>query len=513
MKMKIVLINPPWYSPVPQKFQTPNLGLSYLTSFVRERGHTVVPIDALFDTSETPVEVVPVKFKYQGVYRVGISYKDIVKQIPKDAGLVGIAGPTSNHERIIRELSAAIKKKYPEMKILVGGPYVSARPESFPSLSVDFGIDGEPEIVLDKFLSGEPYSKIKGVIYKERGKWHFNGKADPPVNLDSIPFPAREVFHCNEILDRQVGHKREGTKIIKNKARGVLMTTSRGCPYSCEFCSIGLMNGKKWRGRSPENVIKEMIELRDRYNIAEIAIIDDHLAGDRERLMKIMNLMIKKKVGLEWSLPNGIRVDYLDDELLQKMKESGCNSVVLGIQHGTQKMLDIMKTDLKLDKVEKVVKSAHKLGLNLAAYIIVAYPGETRELFMESIRFCRRLGRRYGITDWRINIARAYPKTAFDRLCREKGYYVRRDVENMLYFPGDDTEANIKTPEFDPAQAIWRRNYAKGKLIAAENPLYWNLVYYMERLKIKGIIRKIMPVGLWDLQKRMVFKLLKKIAP
>lgn len=512
--MKIILINPPWYSPEPVKFQTSNLGLSYLASFMRERNHTVVAIDALYETPEMPVEVVPVKFKYQKVFRVGLSYNNIVKQIPKDADLVGIAGPTSNHSRIIKELAATIKKKYPKMKILLGGPYPSANSEDIPKLNIDYGVNGEPEILLDKLLSGVPHNKINGLIYKgKNGKWNFNGKTDLPTDLDSIPFPARDIFHCNEMLDKQGEARiRNGTDIITKKVRGVPIITSRGCPYSCGFCSIHLMNSKKWRYRSPENVIDEMIELKKKYNVGEVAILDDHLAGDRKRFMKIMDLMIQKKVGLKWGLPNGIRVDYLDRELLQKMKDSGCNSLVLGIQNGSQEMLDIMRTALNLNKVEKVVKDAHKIGLNMAGFFLTGYPGETRKRFMESLKFCKRLGKKYGIHDWRVNIVRAYPKTPLDKLCREKGYYVRKDVENLLYFPGYDSEANIKTTEFNPAELIWRRNYAKRQLMSVENPLYWNMVYYLERLRIKDTIRKVMPEKLWNAQKRMMFKMFNKIA-
>ena len=290
------------------------------------------------------------------------------------------------------------------------------------------------------------------------------------------------------------------------------MILSRGCPYSCGFCSISLMNGKKWRHRSPENVIAEMIELRDKYNVEEVSILDDHLVGDRARLLKIMELMIERNVGLKWSLPNGVRVDYLDKEIMQKMKDSGCVSLVLGIQHGSQEMIKIMNTKLDLRKIEQVVKDAKEIGLNTAAFLIVAYPGETKKYFMDSLAFCKKLGRKYNLIDWRINISRAYPKTPLDILCREKGYYIRKDIENLLYFPGDETEANIETPEFDPAEAIRRRNYAMRQLMATENLFYWNMVYYLERLKIKDTVRHVIPERLWHIQKRIVYDILKKIS-
>ena len=511
--MKIALINPPWYSPVATKFQTSNLGLSYITAFVRKRGHTVIPIDALFETTKMPVEVVPVPFKYQEVYRIGISYENIVKQIPEDTGLVGIAGPTSNNARIIRELAGAIKKKYPQMKIIVGGPYPSALPQEVPTLNVDYGIDGEPEVLLDKLLAGVPEKDIPGLIYYDGKEWKFNGKAELPEDLDSIPFPAREVFHCNEILDRQgVARVRQGTEIVTKKARGVPIILSRGCPYSCGFCSISLMNGKKWRYRSPENVIAELEELRDRYNVEEVAFLDDHLIGNKERLLKILNMMIDKKIDLKWQLPNGVRVDYLDREIMQKMKDSGCNSLVLGIQHGSPSMIEIMNTKLNLKKVEQVVKDAQEIGLNMAALLILGYPGETRKYFMESLKFYKTLGRKYGIKDWRINIARAYPNTALDHLCREKGYYVRKDVENLLYFPGDATEANIRTEDFGPEEVLWRRDYALRQLMSVENPLYWNTVYYLERLKVKERLKRVMPEKLWNVQKKLVYGVFKKVV-
>ncbi len=511
--MKLTLINPPWYSPVPEKFQTHNLGLSYITAFARQKGHSVVPIDALFETPETPVHTTPIQFKYQLVHRIGISYDDIVRQIPADTDLVGIAGPTSNHRTIIKDLAKTIKNRYPKMKIIIGGPYPSANPEDVPELHVDYGIDGEPEILLDKLLAGVAPEKIQGLIYHDGREWKFSGKAELPEDLDSIPFPARDVFHCNEILDRQgVARIRRGTEIITRKARGVPMIMSRGCPYSCGFCSINLMNGKRWRYRTPENVIAEMIELRDRYNVEEVGILDDHIIGNRARFIKIMDFMIEKNVGLKWQLPNGVRVDYLDREIMQKMKESGCTSLVLGIQHGSQSMIEIMKTKLDLRKVEQVVRDARDIGLTIAAFLIVGYPGETREYFMESLHFCKRLGRKYDLKDWRINIARAYPKTPLDILCREKGYYVRPDVENLIYFPGDDTEANIKTDEFDPNEILWRRNYAIRQLMAVENPLYWNMVYYLERLKLKNAIKDIIPEKLWNIHKKVVFELFKRVS-
>ena len=504
--MKVVLINPPWYSPLPQKFQTPNLGLSYLAAFFREKGHSIVSIDALFETETMPVQIIPVQLKYQKVYQIGISNEDIIKQIPEDTDLIGLAGPTTNHAQILRELSVAIKKKYPQIKILVGGPYPSAMPEDIPSLSVDFAIDGEPEVVLEKYLSNVPLKEIKGLIHKENNEWFFNGKAELPLNLDKIPFPARDVFHCNESIEKDSFTKRrEGAAIVTDIVRSAPILLSRSCPHGCRFCSISIMNGKKWRHRSPENIIAEMIELRDKYRVTELFFLDDHLIGDREYFMKLMEMMIEKNIGLSWNIPNGVRVDYLDAEILQKMKAAGCNLLVLGVQSGSQKMINLMNTGLDLKKVEPIVTEAHRIGLNMAAFLIIGYPGETREDFYESIKFCKNL-RKHGIKEWVINVARAYPKTYLETLCKEKNYFVYPDTTNILYFPRQEFEANIQTPEFTPSEVIWRRDYATYYLLSEENPLYWKAVYYLEKSGGKSFLKTIIPTKLWDYGKAIVFK-------
>lgn len=507
--MKITLINPPWYNNTNTPSRSMNLGLSYLASYLRSKGHNVEAIDSLFENNAT---IVPVKFKYQTVYRVGLDYASIAKRISKDTDLIGISAPFSNHATIIQELSREIKKIHPNKPIVIGGTYPSTSPEDILNMEVDYAVCGEGEIPLDKLLSGEKPSSIKGVYYKEDGKLLGSGKADIIMDLDQAPFPARDLFHYNEILETvQKARIRINTDILYTQVRSVPIITSRGCPYDCTFCSIHFVHGHRWRCRSAENVVKELQELVEKYHVDEVSIIDDHLAAKRDRLISILDRLIELNLGLKWSTPNGIRVDYLDEEILTKIKKAGCNSLVLGIQHGDPQMLKTMGTKLDLSKVEEVVKIGHKLELEMAAFFIIGHPGEDKKSFMKMIKYGQRLGK-HGLRDFRINIARAYPKTKLYNYCKENDLFIRKDVENILIFPGDDTEANIMTKDFNAAELIYRRNYAKRKLMAVENNLYWNIVYYTERLKIKEIIRKLLPQKLWNYLKRIMFKITKKVG-
>jgi len=191
---------------------------------------------------------------------------------------------------------------------------------------------------------------------------------------------------------------------------------------------------------------------------------------------------------------------------MQKMKEAGCNSLVLGVQHGSQHMVEKMNTRLDLKKVETIANIGKELGLNMAAFLIVAYPGETLKIFKESLSFCMRIGRKYGINDWRINVARAYPNTHLYNDCVKNNWFYR-DPSELLYFPGDPTEANITCPEFTPKEALRRRDYAKRKLMSVENPFYWTFVYYVEWLGLKQVAQKILPDKLWFAAKKTLFGL------
>lgn len=164
-----------------------------------------------------------------------------------------------------------------------------------------------------------------------------------------------------------------------------------------------------------------------------------------------------------------------------------------------------MNTRLDLNKVENIAAIGKEIGLNMAAFLIVAYPGEDKKTFKESLSFCMRIGRKYSIKDWRVNVARAYPNTNMYNEVKKNDWFYRKDQENLLYFPGDPTEANILCPEFTPAEALRRRDYAKRKLMSIENPLYWNLVYYAERFKIKQAVQQVMPEKLWYAAKKTTY--------
>ena len=133
------------------------------------------------------------------------------------------------------------------------------------------------------------------------------------------------------------------------------MITSRGCPHNCVFCSIHIVMGRKWRGRSPENVVDEIEQLVHTYHIKQIDFFDDNMTLNTKRMETICDLIAKRGLDIEWYTPNGVRADGLDENLLTKMKASGCKKIRIAPESGVQRVVDqIIKKNLNLKDVEKL---------------------------------------------------------------------------------------------------------------------------------------------------------------
>jgi radical SAM superfamily enzyme YgiQ (UPF0313 family) len=195
--MDITLINPSWYFEKSGRIiLSQNLGLGYIASCLRANGHEVRIIDAL---AEGLNKKVLVKTKYQKLKRVSLSYKKIVKKI-KYTDLIGITAPFINHAKIVEDLSAEIKKSFPETPIILCGVYPSTIPTNALGKGVDYVIRGEGEIPIVKFTSSVKTSRIKGLVYRKEGKIIDLGASEVYLDLDKIPFPARDLLPMKRYL-------------------------------------------------------------------------------------------------------------------------------------------------------------------------------------------------------------------------------------------------------------------------------------------------------------------------
>ena len=157
--------------------------------------------------------------------------------------------------------------------------------------------------------------------------------------------------------------------------------------YQCNYCSAPITQGRKMRYRDPVKVVDEIENLINNYGVKEIQIEDDNFTLKRIHAVAVCEEIIKRKIKVHWSLPNGVRIDKLDAELLSLMKKSGCYYIALGIESANQRILDMIKKRLDKNVVRKVVTMVIDSGIEGVGFFMIGLPTETREEIMETINF------------------------------------------------------------------------------------------------------------------------------
>jgi magnesium-protoporphyrin IX monomethyl ester (oxidative) cyclase len=220
--------------------------------------------------------------------------------------------------------------------------------------------------------------------------------------------------------------------------------TSRGCPYNCVFCTHHIVWGRKWRGRSPENVVDEIEQVVKIYHVKQIDFLDDNMTLDRKRMNDICDLIIKRGLKIEWFTPNGVRADTLNEELLTKMKKSGCKKIRVAPESGVQRVVDqIIKKNLDLKSVERAVVLCKKVGIKVGCFFVIGLIGETKEEINETIKFAYRL-RQLGAESFVFSIATPIQGTELYEQAKRGGFL--RDCFSDEALAA--AEPLIETPEF-----------------------------------------------------------------
>jgi anaerobic magnesium-protoporphyrin IX monomethyl ester cyclase len=305
--------------------------------------------------------------------------------------LVGITLLTMEYGGVAHITSKLVKEVDPNMVVVMGGIYASQAPELVgKDVNIDYMVLGEGEHTfpkLLKYLEGKGDFPTIGIGYWKDGKRIIQGKSPFILDLDSLPFPAYHLVdysrYINSIQRVSVDSPRE-----LPYAR---VFTSRGCGVGCTFCEIESIAGAKFRHRSAQNVIEELIFLKEKYGIKSLIFDDDNFYINTKRTRAIFKGMIDAKLDLKWNAI-AVPVFYLSEELLELMKESGCQYLDMAIESGVERVLsDIIHKPVKLTHVENMVRKARELGMDVNAHFIIGFPGETWSEIRQTVRFAESL--------------------------------------------------------------------------------------------------------------------------
>ncbi|MEJ5326925.1 MAG: radical SAM protein [Candidatus Bathyarchaeia archaeon] len=440
--MRVCLINPPRIQPKawgkPSVFQP--IGLAYIAAIL-EKQHEVCIIDAPTEGWRNLQHMDETK------YRVGLSNAEIADRLKRwapDAIVVEI--PFSGWSKTAFEVAAIAKSINSNISTVLEGQHPSARPEGcLANPNVDFIVIGEPENTIYELINALDmeagnFEQIKGIGFKKNGAPVITPPRPLLENLDALPFPARHLLPIKAYYEA----------VKENPLRGEIykpwtaLITSRGCPYECIFCTHHIVWGRKWRGRSPENVIAEIEHVIKTYNVKQIDFLDDNMTLDRKRMENICDLIIKKGLKFEWFTPNGVRADTLDEKLLTKMKKAGCKKIRVAPESGVQRVADqIIKKGLDLKSVEQAVALCKKVGIKVGCFFVIGFIGETKKDIQETINYAYKL-RQLGAESFVFSIATPVYGTRLYEQAKREGFLRECFSDEALA----GAEPLIETPEF-----------------------------------------------------------------
>ena len=305
-------------------------------------------------------------------YSQGGDFEKDLKEFCPDYLLINVATPTFKSD--LGALTVA-KEICPDVvTIAKGAAFLTVAFEvMYFQKDLDLILFGEPEDTLKEVLEGKDYSKILGLYYRDDLRAKFTGSRPFIEDLDKLPYPARHL------VDNNIYRRPDNNKVQ------AVIKVSRGCPFHCFFCLATPVLGAKVRKRSAENIIEEIKECVDKYGITNFLFWSDIFNIDKVWVMDLCQKIIDSGLKITWSA--NTRADTADEEMAQKMYEAGCRLVSIGVESGSQEMLDKIGKRITLDDVRLTVKIFKKAGIRIYNYFVIGLPWEDEDTVEDTIDF------------------------------------------------------------------------------------------------------------------------------
>ncbi|GAA0892411.1 radical SAM protein [Fulvivirga kasyanovii] len=336
----------------------PPLGILYISAFLEQNGITTEVFDSTFSEKHLlKVHLIKEKPKYLAIY-VNLMTKVNVLEIIRFV---------KNSE----ELS--------HTTVILGGPEVTYNTDGFLNNGADFLVIGEGEETMLELVTSlenkpEQIPMIDGIAYKDQdGNNHTTSKRTKIKGIDQLPMPNRQAIDLHKYLD-----------LWKNAhgSNAISVSTMRGCPYTCKWCSRAVY-GLSYRRRSPVKVVDELEWIQKTYNPDTLWFVDDVFTVSHKWLEEFNNTLKERNLKIAYECIT--RADRMNEDVIRMMKESGCFRVWIGAESGSQKIIDLMDRRVDVQKVREMIILARKNGIEAGTFIMIGYPGETESDIEETI--------------------------------------------------------------------------------------------------------------------------------
>jgi len=329
------------------------LGILYISAYLEKHGYENEVFDSTFSSFNQLCET-------------------LINDPPDVLGIYTNLMTKLNVLRVMRFV-----KSHPALRdtiIVLGGPEVRNHTDNFMRSGADLIVLGEGEQTMlelvqwadGKFAGG--LEAIDGIVYREEGdRVRQNRERTKLKNLDELPMPNRSKVDLRLYLD--AWKARHGTNAIS-------VSTMRGCPYSCKWCSRAVY-GQSYRRRSPAKVAEELAWIGEQYQPDSIWFVDDVFTISHKWLEEFTREVMERRLKISYECIT--RADRMNEEVIRNLRKSGCFRVWIGAESGSQKVIDLMDRRVEVQQVRDMIRMAKQYGIQTGTFIMVGYPGETRQ--------------------------------------------------------------------------------------------------------------------------------------
>lgn len=377
------------------------LGLSYISSTLKSKGYEVDCINLN--------------------HYCGIVEELINKALNKKKYDVVCSGGNALIFPVLEKITKTVHIHKTHPLVILGGPIITSEPKTmFELLSPDFAVMGEGEVTIIELLRGidkkrDP-SKINGIVYKDdKNKIVITDRREPIKDIESIPLPDFEGVEFEKQL-RNMHCNDSWTNQVFDYPRTYPLFGSRGCPFNCTFC----WHDMKYRARSVDNLIEEIIIAIKKYNINNITIYDDCFSAKKERLYefckKIKKLSIEFSKDIKWNCQ--LLVNTVDEDMLKTMKDAGCNNISYGFESFSPTVLKSMKKPITPQRIDKALNETLDANIGIQGNFIFGDIAETKETARETLKYWNKNNRTRQIS---LGFIQPYPGSYIFNHCLERG--------------------------------------------------------------------------------------------
>lgn len=441
--MKISLLYPKWttdyglVSHFAKKASVwPPLNLAYLAAVAEKDGHEVNIIDGEVEK---------------------MSLDKMVEETSNlNPDIIGITATTPFYH-IAVDLARKLKEKT-DIPIAIGGHHITVLRERAFDKAFDYAFIGEAEksfpIFLKEYEKNKKVTNVPGMLYRNGDEIISTGPTEIIQDLDSIPFPARHLLN----------YKNYYIGTLKGNKNFTTVMTMRGCPYKCIFCNTDVF-GNKIRKRSPERVVEEIKEIKDKYGINHIIFLDDTFTVDKRHVMDLCDRIVKEDLKITFDC--GTRANKIDEELVAKMVEAGMIRISYGLETTDSNIRRIIKKEVPLESYDIANKLTNKYGVETLNSCMIGLPGESEETVRKTLAYLRNSRE---IKQANISIAIPYPGTELYEMARREENGLKLLTEDFSKYRRYNS-AVMNVGNFTPQDLIDIQNEAFASIYLA--PWRW----------------------------------------